>query len=126
MVSWFLAFGWVPLQYESVAYSNIELNSKYVATVAQIGLEATISERFHVFGDVENFQYFNKEDPQTGGAFKPYRVDYSFGASFYFNKWISIEARHECDHIVKNAMSRQGYESSETKVIVKITGVSSF
>ena len=126
VVSWFMAFGWVPLQYESVNYSEIDLNSEYVATVAQIGIEATISERFKVFGDVENFQYFNRENWQTGGAFLPYRVDYTAGATFMFNEWVSISAIHECDHVIKMGRVDDGYESSETKIIAKITGESRF
>lgn len=126
MVSWFLAFGWVPLQYDSVYYAETELSSEYVATVAQVGLEATIAERFKLFGDVENFQYFNKDGYQTGGAFLPYRVDYTFGASFNFNQWVSITAVHECDHVIKFGRVDDGYESSETKVIVKIEGKTEF
>lgn len=126
VVTWFLAFGYVPVQYESVYMPKIELDSGLVATVAQIGLNAEIAKRFNVFGDMENFQYFNAEKFYDGSAFNPYRIDYTFGVSFDFNEYVSIIANHECDHVIKRGRQEDGYESTETKVIVKIRGISTF
>jgi hypothetical protein len=122
IVTWFLAFGYVPIQYESVYSPKIELDSEYIATVAQIGLSAQIGKRFTVYGDIETFSYFDKEEWYDGGAFKPYRADYTAGLSFEFNEHLSIIATHECDHVIKMGSKEDGYESSETKIIAKITG----
>jgi hypothetical protein len=43
-----------------------------------------------------------------------------------FNEWISISAIHECDHVIKMGRVDDGYESSETKIIAKISGKSRF
>ena len=120
VVSWFLALGWVPEQGTGVHGRTEILEAGRVATVAQIGIDAEIYKRFHVFADFENYQYFDNKV-----FFDPYRIDYSIGASFQVNEWVSITLDHECDHPV-NANTFTSYESSETKIIAKITGKSRF
>lgn len=126
IVTWFLAFGYVPIQYESVYAPKVELDSELIATVSQFGINFQIGKRFKVYGDIETFHYFSEANWYKGGALQPYRADYTAGVSFEFNEHLSILATHECDHVIKMGFQNDGYESSETKVIVKIEGKTEF
>ena len=124
LVSWFLAFGYVPQQIEAVNGSYFVSDPTRIATVAQIGIEAQAWERLRVYTDIENFQYA----PETveDGGFIPYRVDYTFGAEIKLNKWISVTVEHECDHVVAIGGNADGYESRITKLVAKVQGSTKF
>jgi len=124
VITWFLAFGYVPVQNEIVHGIWDVLDEERVATVAQIGIEAEAFKRIRVFGDVENFQYLPTEKGDVG--FRPFRIDYTFGAEVKLATFISVVAMHNCDHVIKMEYATDGYESSETKVIVKISGKTNF
>lgn len=121
IVTWFLAFGYVPKQYESVFASQIALESLRPATVAQLGLSLTAWKRLTISTDIENFQYMNDLF-----NYAPYRVDYTFTAEFRLNSALTIIATHECDHVIKLGSTVDGYESTETKIIAKLSGQTKF
>jgi hypothetical protein len=121
IVTWFLAFGYVPQQYESVFDSTIALESSRPATVAQLGLSLNAWKRLTISTDIENFQYMN--DPLS---YAPFRVDYSFSIEYRLNPSLVIIASHECDHVIKNGSAVDGYESQETKILAKLSGQTNF
>jgi hypothetical protein len=127
LVTWFLAFGYVPKQTEIVAFQYQFLTQEEIATVAQMGVSAKLFDRFTISGDIENFQYIDTKGFADGGAFFPYRIDYHFSLNVKVNAWLSVIATHECDHSIKikENLNNQ-YESSETKVIIRIDGTSNF
>lgn len=120
LVTWFLAFGWVPEQGNKVNGSLEELKYHRIATVIQLGLEANAFDRLSLYGTVDNYQYYDAEV-----FFDPYRIDYTIGAKLRINKAITFEAKHECDHPVK-ANTLTTYNGSETSFIVKIQGTTEF
>ena len=120
IVTWFLAFGYVPQQSESVLDSQLALSSR-PATVAQLGLSLNAWKRLTISTDIENFQYMN--DPLS---YAPFRVDYTFTAEFRLNPSLVIIATHECDHVIKNGSAVDGYESQETKILAKLSGQTNF
>ncbi|MFA5130507.1 MAG: hypothetical protein WC477_06385 [Patescibacteria group bacterium] len=125
IVTWFLAFGYVPEQVESVRGVSLEIPNEYAITNTQVGIAMTAFDRFCVFADIETFQFLDIQGNYTGGAFSPYRADYTIGAEFYFSDNIKIIASHECDHMVSLRAS-DGYDSSETKVMIRINGKTEF
>jgi len=121
IVTWFLAFGYVPQQYESVYESVISLESARPATVAQLGLSLNAWKHLTISTDIENYQYVNDL-----GSYAPYRVDYSFTIEYRLNPSLIIIATHECDHIIKLGSTVDGYESQETKILAKLSGKTNF
>lgn len=121
IVTWFLAFGYVPQQYESVLTSSIGLESSRPATVAQLGLSLTAWKRLTISTDIENFQYMNDL-----GSYAPFRVDYTFAIEYRLNSALAIIATHECDHVIKLGSTTDGYESTETKILAKLSGKTNF
>ena len=121
IVSWFLAFGYVPQQSESVLASQISLESARPATVAQIGLSLNAWKRLTISTDIENFQYMNDLF-----GYAPFRVDYTFTVEVRLNNALTIIATHECDHVIKNGSAVDGYESQETKILAKLSGQTNF
>lgn len=124
VITWFLAFGWVPVQNEAVGPVSLKIISGEIVTSAQIGVSFKAIDKLSVFGDVETFMG-TVDAFSGGGVFVPYRADYTFGVSFEFNEHVSVIATHECDHMI-DRRPEDGYESSETKIIAKITGKSRF
>lgn len=120
IVSWFLAFGYVPEQTAKLSGTIECLDTGRIATIAQIGFDAELYNRFHLFTELSNYQYFDGDV-----FFDPYRIDYTIGGSFSLNKWISLTVQHECDHPVK-AGTLTTMQSSETSIIARITGKSTF
>ena len=120
VIGWFISFGWVPQQIESVGNHKFEILGNMTATMTQIGLDATFDDRLRVFTEIDNYQY--KEN--TGMYFLPYRVDYTFGGEFTVNKYISITATHTCIHDVVYTTGHQpdGYAEFETKVYATLRG----
>lgn len=117
--SWFLSFGYIPLQSDCVGETLSELDSERIATVAELGISADFY-RLDVYGSIENYQYVSGK-----GTFYPFRADYVAGASLRITDNVKIIAEHECDHPV--VCSPQGvlqstYLSAETRVMVRIDG----
>jgi hypothetical protein len=124
IVTWFLAFGYIPVQNEAVGPVSLKIISGEIVTSAQIGVSFKALDRLSVFCDVETFMG-TVGGYDGGGLFVPYRSDYTFGLSFEFSDHVSIIATHECDHMI-DMRPEDGYESSETKIIAKISGKSRF
>ncbi len=119
VLGWFLSFGWVPLQSESVDNHWFMIDDSMTATVSTLGLNVTIDDRFKVFTQMDNFQY--KEN--DGVYFFPYRIDYKIGATVDINKYISVSAEHKCIHVVKYSdIQAPGFVENETKIYATIHG----
>lgn len=120
IVTWFLAFGWVPEQGNKVNGSLEELEAGRTATVASLGLEALAWDRLSVYGTIDNYQYYDAEI-----FLDPYRVDYVIGTRLQLTKALSFEARHECDHPVRGG-TLTTYKGSETSFTLRVQGTTEF
>jgi hypothetical protein len=123
VLGWFLTFGLVPDQAEALGASYQALLPDQVATVAEIGLNATAWGLVNVYGSIENYQYKG-----PGLSFCPFRADYKIGASISAHG-LTIGIDHECDHPViwsweEGEMNTFGY--GETRIYIKIQGTASF
>lgn len=119
LLSWFLAFGYVPTQTECVNGTMLELDSSRIVTVIELGLTAQLS-RLSVYGSLQNYQYVGEE-----WNFHPFRVDYTVGASLRLTDNVRIIAEHECDHPIDSSpqgLERGSYMSEETKLMIRIEG----
>jgi hypothetical protein len=122
-VSWFLTLGWVPLQEDYVGSRRDIIDENRIATVAEIGLTATMFERLTLSGSIENYQYVGEDS--SAGYFNPYRVDYKASANIRITDHVSISAAHECDHAILTRTREEGrprYQSGETIVSVTFKG----
>jgi len=120
VIGWFLTFGVVPLQNEMIGASQFSVESGRITTMANVGLEATIDDRFRVYTELDNYQY-----KASGLYFNPYRIDYTIGAEFRVNKYISLFANHRCIHEVKYTTEQTpGFSENETKLYVTFHGES--
>jgi len=119
LVSWFLSFGYVPSQTDTIGIAVSKLDTSRIATVAEIGLSFNAFDRLSVYGSIENFQYI-----APSGMFYPFRADYKAGIELEVTKNFSILAEHTCDHPVSftnEPYSKARYLSSETKITVRIS-----
>ena len=117
--SWFLSFGYVPIQSNCIGDTLSGLDSSRIATVVEIGMSVNFY-RLGVYGSIENYQYVGE-----GGYFYPFRADYKAGASLRITDHVKIIAEHECDHPVvfsNNTKLQSTYMSAETRVMVRIEG----
>jgi hypothetical protein len=122
VMSWFLTVGFVPDMQDTSKGRLSEIDTEYVATVAEIGLSVTAWDRLTLSASMENYQYFVGE-----ASFKPFRIDYKAGAYFKISENITVCAEHECDHPVSyrtNGQLDYDYLSNQTRFSVTIKGSS--
>lgn len=120
IIGWFLSFGYVPQQTECINNKFIEISTKDMATVAEIGLSAEYSP-FKIYGSIENYQFFSGKQ-----TFYPFRADYKIGLEITIMHGMTLIAEHECDHPVvsgTNGIARFNYLSQETRIVVRFDGV---
>ena len=122
-VSWFVTLGWVPLQEDYIGSRRAVLDENKVATVAEIGIDATVFDRLTLSGSMENYQYIGTGS--SAGYFNPFRIDYKASATLKISDHVSITAAHECDHPVITSSHddlQNIYQKGETIVSVTFRG----
>lgn len=118
-VSWFLTVGVVPVQYERVEKAQtIEITSRNVSTVAEIGLSAMAFDRLEIYGSVETFQFKSMDS----AYFIPYRADYTFGARFRLIDGVTLGVNHYCNHPVDGPLIKNTYQGGETQFTLTFSG----
>ena len=119
IVSWFLTFGIVQVQYDTIDDTISNLDSNRLATVAEIGISANAWNRLTISGSIENYQYKENKDIY----FVPYRIDYKIGASFKVIEGLTIDFDHYCDHpVLSGSKNAYSYSSGETKLTFTLSG----
>ena len=120
--SWFLNFGYVPLQDIGLNQQIESIPFEYIATDAELGLKFRYQD-LTVYGSIENYQYIGTG--KSSGYFLPYRVDYEIVLSLKIIDGVFISLSHECDHPVvfnQNHALTSSFLSSETKLMIRIEG----
>lgn len=116
VISWFLSFGWVPIQADNVGQSSAMREN---ATFAEIGVSGEMADRVTIFGSVETYQTYLP----SKYSFAPYLANYRIGATFRIIDGVSITADHLCIHPVLS-IGEDSYMKSggKTRVYLKIEG----
>ncbi|HSW65312.1 MAG TPA: hypothetical protein VLH56_18695 [Dissulfurispiraceae bacterium] len=118
LVGLFLELGLVPTEYVAYVRDNQRMlfdNSS--GTYAEVGISVE-TERLYAWTSIESRQTSN--NGTLFSSYAPYRVDYSLGGMFYFNRWLSFGVEHECDHAVLSSDEAVWpFVTAETRMFVR-------
>jgi hypothetical protein len=115
VLSWFLAFGYLPASTELV---NKTAAHNSGAFYQDIGLAAVAFDRVKLHTDIRTY-----DTTDSGAMWFPYRADYTIGMEILAGP-VTIGVQHECVHPVIFDLRNQelGFSSSVTEVYVRIDG----
>ena len=119
-ISWALAFGVVPQQDNVVNKSEQSIGVEQHATYSAVKFKATAWDTLSLYTSIENYQY-----AATAVSYKPYRVDYTAGASIRVNKNINIVIEHTCVHpVLSSGQDRSStlFSQNSTKAYIELHG----
>ena len=138
VITWTLMVGWLPSQnfgmgadWHSQDYLFEQHNN---ATKIEFNIEASLWDRWDIYGGFENFQSLNSPS-NKGISFDPYSIKYTIGTEVYLmpkstsNFNVSVYAKHECQHPV-NAWAKEDkssiFDSASNEIGIRVKGTVSF